>query len=513
MSNFEVYKFNMLENEYWYGPIVNDGCKYPLSRESVYEVNLYPNESPNQVNTILLSNKGRYIWCESGFKLSVLNGEIEIKSELDSPKLYIGGTTLKEAFLHAINNFMKPSGKVPPKIFFTSPQYNTWIELLYNQNEEGILNYANSVLKNNMPVGIIMIDDGWSDYYGKWRFNKEKFKNPKKMIEKLHDLGFKVMLWTCPFITPDTQEFRYLREKDCLVKNRYGNVDIKKWWNGYSAVLDLSNPEAVKWYCDQNDYLVSEYGIDGFKFDAGDASFYNNDDLTYGSVTANEQSRLWAEIGLRYEFNEFRSCFKCAGLPLVQRLADKNHSWEYNGVKSLIPNQLTQGLLGYSYTCPDLIGGGEYTNFLENSNNLDQELIVRYAQCSALTPMMQFSVAPWRVLSKQNLELCIEAAWKHVEYSEYIWELAKKASNTGEPIIRFMEYEFPNEGFEKINDQFMLGDKYLVAPVVCKGIKKRTVKFPKGMWRSEHGEDIIGGVIKEFDAQINMLLVFEKIEN
>ncbi|WP_224385392.1 glycoside hydrolase family 31 protein [Clostridium perfringens] len=287
MGKLKSYIFKMYENEYWYGPVVNDGMKYPLNFNSKYEVDIYPNKSPNQVNTILLSNKGRYIWCDSGFVLKVYSGVIEILSEKSVPQLYEEGETLKEAFLHAANKFFKPNGKVPPKSFFTKPQYNTWIELLYDQREEKILEYANSIIENGMPKGIIMIDDGWSDYYGRWKFNGEKFKNPKGMINKLHELGFKVMLWTCPFITPDTQEFRYLRDRDCLVKNKDGSVSIKKWWNGYSSVLDLTNPEAVKWYLDQNDFLIEEYGVDGFKFDAGDASFYSNDDLTYKKIEAN----------------------------------------------------------------------------------------------------------------------------------------------------------------------------------------------------------------------------------
>ncbi len=89
---------------------------------------------------------------------------------------------------------------------------------MIKERKKKILEYANSIVENGMPEGIIMIDDGWSDYYGRWKFNGEKFKNPKGMINKLHELGFKVMLWTCPFITPDTQEFRYLRDRECLVK-------------------------------------------------------------------------------------------------------------------------------------------------------------------------------------------------------------------------------------------------------------------------------------------------------
>lgn len=511
MNNFKKYIFEMLEDEYWYGPIVNDGVKYPLNNKSAYEADLYPNASPNQSNTILFSNKGRYIWCDCGFKLKVFDGVIELYSKFQEPRLYCAGSTLKEAFLDASSRFIKPNGIVPPELFFVKPQYNTWIELLYNQTEEGILNYANKILENGMPNGIIMIDDGWSDYYGKWKFSKEKFKDPKKMIEKLHELGFKVMLWTCPFITPDTQEFRYLMNKESLVRNQDGEVSIKKWWNGYSAVLDLTNPNAVKWYLDQNNFLIKEYGVDGFKFDAGDANFYSEDDLTYGEIDANGQSKLWAELGVNYEYNEFRACVQCAGLPLVQRLADKNHSWETNGVGSLIPNQLIQGLLGYAYTCPDMIGGGEYLNFLENSENLDQELFVRYAQCATFMPMMQFSAAPWRVLSKENFNICKDAAWKHVKYSDYIYDLAKYASVTGEPIVRYMEYEFPNEGFEKVNDQFMLGSKYLVAPVIKKNSNKKLVKFPKGIWLRGDKDKVYGPITKEFEVPLDKVLFFEKI--
>lgn len=47
----------------------------------------------------------------------------------------------------------------------------------------------------------------------------------------------------------------------------------------------------------------------------------------------------------------------------------------------------------------------------------------------------------------------------HEKFGSYILGLAKHASKTGEPIVRYMEYEFPNEGYENIKDQFMLGKK------------------------------------------------------
>ncbi|SCJ05652.1 Alpha-xylosidase [uncultured Clostridium sp.] len=513
--NNKKYIFRMIDDEYWYGGVVDQGINYPLNNNSEYEYDIRINESCNQVQPIMLSNKGRYIWCNDGFKVKVKKGEIEIITDGADVKLYEVGKTLKDSFKGAVKKFFPSNNMLPPEDFFVKPQYNTWIELLYNQNEADILKYAHNIIEKDMPVGIIMIDDGWSDYYGKWEFNKDKFPNPKKMVDELHNLGFKVMLWTCPFITPDTIVFRELEANGYLVKNSDGDVSIKKWWNGYSAVLDLTNPKAVEWYDNQNRSLMALYGIDGFKFDAGDAKFYSLNDVTYEKVTPNRHSELWGEFGLNYEYNEYRACYKVAGKHLVQRLADKNHSWNENGVASLIPNQLTQGIVGYQYTCPDMIGGGEYMNFLANSESLDQELFVRYAQCAALMPMMQFSAAPWRVLSDTNFKRCREASWLHVRFAPYIYDLAKEASNTGEPIVRFMEYEFPNEGMEKIKDQFMLGDKYLVAPVIESNKVERVIRLPKGVWK-EVNENTIISIESSKDlivkAPLDKLIIFERIE-
>ena len=50
---------------------------------------------------------------------------------------------------------------------------------------------------------------------------------------------------------------------------------------------------------------------------------------------------------------------------------------------------LVAGLLGYPFSCPDMVGGGEFSSFLDGAQ-MDQNLIVRSAQCHALMPMMQF---------------------------------------------------------------------------------------------------------------------------
>ena len=88
-----------------------------------------------------------------------------------------------------------PSGILPDSLFFTMPQYNTWIELMYNQNQKDVLAYAEDIVKNGFPPGIIMIDDNWQRHYGNFEFKPDRFPNPAYMVKRLHEMGFKVMLW------------------------------------------------------------------------------------------------------------------------------------------------------------------------------------------------------------------------------------------------------------------------------------------------------------------------------
>lgn len=131
--------------------------------------------------------------------------------------------------------------------FFEAPVYNTWIELTFYQAQDKVLEYARGILEHGLEPGILMNDDGWSPYYGKWEFRRDNFPDPEAMLRELHDMGFQVMLWICPFITPDTLEYRETRDKGFLIRTPEGKPRILEWWNGYSAGLDLTNSEAMSW--------------------------------------------------------------------------------------------------------------------------------------------------------------------------------------------------------------------------------------------------------------------------
>jgi len=165
--------------------------------------------------------------------------------------------------------------------------------------------------------------------------------------------------------------------------------------------------------------------------------------------------------------------------------------------------------VGYNFTCPDMVGGGDFISFLPGAD-LDQNIIVRSAQAHALMPMMQFSVAPWRILDKVHFAAVKKAVQLREEYTSLIMKLAEESAHNGEPIVRPMEYVFPHQGYENIHDQFMLGDKVLVAPVLTKE-NTRTVVLPKGKWKDYNGKTIKGPKKFTVKVPIDVLPVYTKI--
>jgi len=511
----------VVPGERWWAGVISQSHLMPL-HDKDYSFDSYEDVAGNQVQPLLLSDHGRYIWSDDPFRFEFRDGAIHLSSRYHSLQTGQHGSTLKDVYRFVSGSFFPPSGKIPAPILFTRPQFNTWIELTYNQNQKDVLAYAEKIIACGFPPGVLMIDEGWAETYGHWDFAKGRFEDPKGMVRQLHDLRFKVMLWVCPYITPDGPFFKDLSldqiEKGntiwILNRDKPSLPAIMNWWDGFSAVLDLSNPKGRKWFKLQLDNLMDVYGVDGFKFDGGDAVHYSEKRMlvpakSFQEVNANIHCELFARVGLDYPLNEYRACWKMGGEPIAQRLRDKEHNWQ--DLHKLIPGIINQGLMGYAFTCPDMIGGGEYLSF-RNLDNVDQELIVRAAQCHALMPMMQFSVAPWRVLNNNNLQICRDMALLHARMGEEILSLARDAARTGEPIVRPLEYEYPHQGYVDVADQFLLGDKILVAPVLEKGAVKRSIHFPPGKWQGDDQSVVTGPVTLEVEAPLTRLPWYRKID-
>lgn len=495
----------LLPGERWWGGCIDDGHRMPFC--SGFERDLLEQRG-NQVQPLLVSNRGRWVWSEEPFRFRFDDAALNVES--GGPVALGAGRspTLRGAVREAAAVRFPPSGRIPDPMLFTHPQYNTWIELQYEQTQDGILAYARRLLDEGYPPGVLMIDDSWQRGFGEWRFDPGRFPDPGFLVAELHRLGFKVMLWVCPQVDPCGRTFLDARGDGLLVAGADGKPAIREWWNGHSAILDMTNPRSAEWLRSQLADLQARFGVDGFKFDAGDFSHYRSDDRTVRPGHGGIQSEAWARFSEGWALNELRASWKMGNRPLAQRLRDKAHCWGPEGLASCLPNVLAMSLVGYPFSCPDMIGGGEYRHFNASAESLDGELFVRHAQLAALLPMQQFSAAPWRLLSKEQNRLCREAALLHVEYGDRILSLAREAASTGDPIVRPLAWAWDDERAAGVADEFLLGDGILVAPVLLKGAVSRTVLLPPGRWSAASGEVYAGPAEIEVEAPLDVLPLF-----
>ena len=182
-------------DEYWWAGISSLGHQTPYDQTTVFSLDMWGDNRGNQAQPLLLSSKGRYVWSEDPIMYDFNKGKLIVTVRDGSLITGTAGNTLRSAYEFAVKNFFPSNGLIPDPMLFTYPQYNTWIELMYDQNEEDILAYAGNIIKNGYSPGVLMIDDNWQEDYGKWTFPPGRFPDPKAMMNELHALGFKVMVW------------------------------------------------------------------------------------------------------------------------------------------------------------------------------------------------------------------------------------------------------------------------------------------------------------------------------
>jgi hypothetical protein len=292
---------------------------------------------------VLVSNYGRYLWADdpSAVVTSLPDGRIRLEhasgatvaaSAAPNPA---GG--LRAAFAAAAAAHYPASGRAPADALLTAPQYNLWMESNLDRANEPtqakVLAYAEAVLAHGMPPGVLMIDTNWAEHNGSFRFHLGRFPAPAAMCARLHALGFRIAVWVSPFVSPDSETFRAARAAGYLVRDAAtGSVALAEWWDGYSALVDLTNPEARAWLAAGLE-SVRALGVDGFKLDGGDPPFYKGAAASEGACAgaANEsengrcdgadggdaarfvghaQCAAFAQFGLRYDIAELRACWK-----------------------------------------------------------------------------------------------------------------------------------------------------------------------------------------------------------
>jgi alpha-glucosidase (family GH31 glycosyl hydrolase) len=413
-----------------------------------------------------------------------------------------------EAYKKLVEHFGHPT-ELPDESLFAKPTWTTWARYKTSINQDVVLQYADEILKNGYPFNVLEIDDRWQVHYGDIGFDPVRFPNPKGMIEQLHGRGFKVTAWVIPFLDPESQAFSEGAKNGWLVRQADGTPYLVEWWQGRGGLLDVTNPSALAWFFERLGRLQFQTGLDGYKFDAGEACFLPSDSVTFESIRPNEYTQKYVDaVSQHYRLTEVRSGWKNQRAPIFFRQWDKTTSWGLdNGLHSVLTGILALGTTGYPFVLPDMVGGNEY------EEKASPELMIRWTQLNALLPAMQFSLAPWDYGEEAN-SICRRYAALHTEFAPKILELARAAAETGQPIIRPVFWLAPqDESALTCDDQFLLGDDILVAPVVTLGMRQRDILLPPGVWQDYWTKTMYVGEVKlkTYPVPLNVLPLFERV--
>ena len=481
---------------------MSDAAAMPFDED--YKADLSVSEGA-QVQPLLVSNKGRYIWNERPFSIH-LYGRSLVLSGATGFVIGQSGNSLADAQKYAAENFMVFAGQIPDQAQYGHPVYTMGGDA-ERINQKMILNYANSIIQEGLPAGIIKIGDGWQASQGDWRFDPEAFVNPQAMINELHEKGFKLMVWVSPFVSPDSKTFRNLQANDdAFLKDAFDPelCKIVAWEGGYSAILDLTKPNVRITFQNQLKDLQKETGVDGFIFGGGSSQYYE-DTVSEGESSPQEQATALAQVGLKFGINEYDQMWKMGGYPLTQSTTG---SMSWADLKYMSNQVAVQGIMGYPYASWNFDIDTE-TDADEDSY---QELVVRAVQAQAFLPVMNIPYEAIKTLDKRHKDACIDAIKLHQDNSKTFMLLASKAGEAGSPMVQMMEYAYPGKGFQFEKDVFALGEDMIVAPVLKKGQTRIKVSLPEGLWLGPDGRGYQGPQEVNVMTDITTIPYFRKAQ-
>ena len=188
--------------------------------------------------------------------------------------------------------------------------------------------------------------------------------------------------------------------------------------------------------------------------------------------------------------------------PSVSRafwLGDQLVTWDaHDGLATVVIGMLTEGISGYSHTHSD-IGGYTAIDYFPFEYIRQKELFMRWSELAAFTTMYRSHLGTlpdknWQFNSdKETLQHFFKMAVIFKGLSAYRFMLMEETYRQGWPVIRHMILNFPNSSkvyTEDLTSQFMLGDQFIVAPVLKKGVTSVSVFLPVGttwhhVWTSQ----------------------------
>jgi alpha-glucosidase/alpha-D-xyloside xylohydrolase len=365
-------------------------------------------------------------------------------------------------------------------------------------------------------LGTDFTPSGWNTHNGEFTWHPKNFPDPKRMVDELHQLNFKVVLHT---VLEGRRLTGTVGEPCTAAPLPSGRTPDGRW----------PDDRQVSCYWPVHKQLY-DVGIDGWWPDQGDG-------LDAPSRLA--RNRMYFEGSLQLRPNERPFALHRNGQAGMQRFAaflwsgDVYSTWET--LKNHVPIAVNTGLSGITYWGTD-IGGfvptKEYTG----------ELHVRWFQFGAFCPLFRAHGRTWHLrlpwgwntgelgisevanytggaadpdkseLHNAEVEpICRKYLELRYQLMPYLYSVVREGSQTGLPIMRALwlhHHDDPNAVAR--GDEYLWGRDILVAPVVEKGVTSRNVYLPRGEWFDFWtGEKLAGGkeIVKSVDLATMPLFV------
>ena len=396
-----------------------------------------------------------------------------------------------------INSYTALTGRMqlPPKwaLGFQQCRYS------YYPDSE-VYTVAQTFRDKRMPADVIYLDIHHMEAYKVFTFDGEKFTNPKAMIARLKEKGFKVVVIMDPGIKTQKgyNPFEEGMEKDLFVKYPDGKLYEGQVWPGWCAFPDFTNQETRSWWAEKMAFYT-EAGVDGFWTDMNEPASWgqftpNLIEFNYEGEKAShrkarniygmQMARSGQEGSVFQNPDKRPFVLTRSGFAGIQRFAaawtgDNVASEEHMLAGIRLVNSL--GLSGVSFSGYDVGGfAGEST----------KSLFARWMSIGAFAPFYRAhsminsnDAEPW-AFGEEVEEISRNYMNLRYRFLPTIYSKFYSSSLSGLPISESLAIQYPHD--EKIyqtafQNEYLFCNSLLVAPVEStKEITK--VYLPEGDW-------------------------------
>jgi alpha-D-xyloside xylohydrolase len=425
------------------------------------------------------------------------------------------------------------------------PEYGLgfWQCKLRYWNQEQLLEVAREHRRRGLPLDVIVADFFHWPKMGDYRFDEEFWPDPDAMIAELKELGVELMVSVWPQVSIESENYDTLRRANHLVTAERG-TDIQMSFGGPSVYLDVTHPgarDAVWELCRRNYY---DKGVRIFWLDEAEPEYgvYDFDNYRYHLGSNLQIGNLYPQLYSRAFYDGMTASGQIDVVNLVrtawagsQRYGalvwSGDISSTFEDLRSQISAAIHVGVAGIPWFTTDI--GGFHNGDANDEAFL--ELLVRWFQFGAFSPVMRLhgDRKPYTPLhaadgsprigtgadnevwsfGEDNFEIIAGLLRFRELLRPYTRRLMREAHESGQPVIRGLFHEFPDDPAAwTARDEYLYGPDLLVAPVTELGARQREVYLPAGAaWTDlRTGVQHAGGQTLLVDAPLESVPVFTR---